>query len=107
MARDRRGHIQTLPELAHGARSHAASQGRALPERVTIVEVGPRDGLQNEKNIIPTDVKVRLIDQLAQAGAWLRGAAPVLLPQSVRHCAGNLHPPPPPARTSPPPQACQ
>lgn len=39
-----------------------------LPERVRIVEVGPRDGLQNEKVNVPTDVKVRFIGMLAEAG---------------------------------------
>lgn len=37
-------------------------------ERVRIVEVGPRDGLQNEKVIIPTDAKVEFITALADAG---------------------------------------
>ena len=36
--------------------------------RVTIVEVGPRDGLQNEKGVVPTEVKVALIDRLTDAG---------------------------------------
>ena len=40
----------------------------ALPRKVRLVEVGPRDGLQNEKAIVPTDVKVALIDKLADAG---------------------------------------
>ena len=35
---------------------------------VRIVEVGPRDGLQNEKQIIPTATKLELIERLAQAG---------------------------------------
>lgn len=39
-----------------------------LPDRVTIVEVGPRDGLQNEAKILPTSDKVRLIEALAQTG---------------------------------------
>ena len=39
-----------------------------LPGRVKLVEVGPRDGLQNEKQIIPTAVKVGLIDRLCDAG---------------------------------------
>ena len=39
-----------------------------LPPRVRLVEVGPRDGLQNEKAMVPTDVKVALIDLLADAG---------------------------------------
>jgi len=39
-----------------------------LPTRVRLVEVGPRDGLQNEKAMVPTDVKVALIDRLTAAG---------------------------------------
>jgi len=39
------------------------------PRRVTIVEVGPRDGLQNEIERVPTDDKVAFIEQLADAGA--------------------------------------
>ena len=39
-----------------------------LPPRVRMVEVGPRDGLQNEKGTVPTDVKVGLIDRLTDAG---------------------------------------
>jgi len=39
-----------------------------LPSRVRLVEVGPRDGLQNEKATVPTDVKVALIDRLTEAG---------------------------------------
>ncbi len=39
-----------------------------FPSEVTIVEVGPRDGLQNEKQNVPTADKVRLIESLAQAG---------------------------------------
>ena len=37
---------------------------RKHSEFVKIVEVGPRDGLQNEKQIVPTNVKVRLIEIL-------------------------------------------
>ena len=39
-----------------------------LPKRVRVVDVGPRDGLQNEKAIVPTEVKVALIERLADAG---------------------------------------
>jgi len=39
-----------------------------LPERVTIYEVGPRDGLQNEKSVVATDVKVEFIRRLLAAG---------------------------------------
>lgn len=39
-----------------------------LPQRVRLVEVGPRDGLQNEKSEVATDIKVALIDMLTDAG---------------------------------------
>ncbi|MCL2418389.1 MAG: hydroxymethylglutaryl-CoA lyase [Conexibacteraceae bacterium] len=41
---------------------------RALPESVRIREVGPRDGFQNEPEVLPTDVKIKLIELLAAAG---------------------------------------
>jgi hydroxymethylglutaryl-CoA lyase len=41
---------------------------RDLPPAVRLVEVGPRDGLQNEQAMVPTDVKVTLIDMLTDAG---------------------------------------
>lgn len=40
----------------------------SLPQRVRLVEVGPRDGLQNETMMVPTEVKVGLIDRLTRAG---------------------------------------
>ena len=40
----------------------------ALPREVSIYEVGPRDGLQNESTIVPTEGKLRLVDALADAG---------------------------------------
>ncbi|MDH3535922.1 MAG: hydroxymethylglutaryl-CoA lyase [Gammaproteobacteria bacterium] len=40
----------------------------SFPERVKIVEVGPRDGLQNESAVVPAEIKVRLIEMLADAG---------------------------------------
>ncbi len=39
-----------------------------LPEKVRIVEVSPRDGLQNEKTVVPTEDKIRLIDALSETG---------------------------------------
>jgi hydroxymethylglutaryl-CoA lyase len=39
-----------------------------LPAKVRMVEVGPRDGLQNEQALVPTEVKVGLIDRLTDAG---------------------------------------
>jgi hydroxymethylglutaryl-CoA lyase len=39
-----------------------------VPEKVEIFEMGPRDGLQNEKRLIPTAEKIALVDTLSQAG---------------------------------------
>ena len=39
-----------------------------LPSRVQVVEVGPRDGLQNERGAIDTATKVALVDALSEAG---------------------------------------
>ncbi len=38
------------------------------PDRVTLVEVGPRDGLQNEPQVLPAATKIALIDRLSAAG---------------------------------------
>lgn len=40
----------------------------SLPKKVTIIEVGPRDGLQNEKNQVETDVKLEFIRLLKKSG---------------------------------------
>jgi hydroxymethylglutaryl-CoA lyase len=40
----------------------------SLPSRVTVYEVGPRDGLQNEPETLSTEVKVAFIDRLTEAG---------------------------------------
>jgi hydroxymethylglutaryl-CoA lyase len=39
-----------------------------LPKKVTMIEVGPRDGLQNEKNFVPTETKIQFIRALKEAG---------------------------------------
>ncbi|XP_027551828.1 3-hydroxymethyl-3-methylglutaryl-CoA lyase, cytoplasmic isoform X1 [Neopelma chrysocephalum] len=53
------------PAAAHAAQEPQAS---GLPEYIKIVEVGPRDGLQNEKVIVPTDIKIELINRLSKTG---------------------------------------
>jgi hydroxymethylglutaryl-CoA lyase len=60
-----------------------------LPAKVRIVEVGPRDGLQNEKGEVPTAVKLELIDRLADAGLPAVEAtafvSPKWIPQMADH----------------------
>jgi len=61
----------------------------ALPKKVRIVEVGPRDGLQNEKQEVPTKVKLELIERLADAGLKAVEAtafvSPKWIPQMADH----------------------
>ncbi|XP_059376329.1 hydroxymethylglutaryl-CoA lyase, mitochondrial isoform X1 [Carassius carassius] len=63
--------------------SVSATQSSSLPERVKIVEVGPRDGLQNEKTVVPTEVKIRLIDMLSEAGLPVIEATSFVSPKWV------------------------
>lgn len=58
-----------------------------LPQYVKIVEVGPRDGLQNEKAMVPTDVKVQLVNQLSDAGFVNIEAASFVSPKWVPQMA--------------------
>jgi hydroxymethylglutaryl-CoA lyase len=67
---------QTMPQItANGA------------GRVQIVEVGPRDGLQNERVRVPTATKVRFIEALADAGLKRIEATSFVLPQAIPQLA--------------------
>lgn len=61
-----------------------------LPKRVKIVEVGPRDGLQNEKEIISPDVKIQLVDRLTKAGFSNIEAASFVSPKWVPQMASSV-----------------
>ncbi len=58
-----------------------------LPARVTVVEVGPRDGLQNEKGVVSTADKVRFIDLLSVAGFHVIEATSFVSPKAVPQLA--------------------
>jgi hydroxymethylglutaryl-CoA lyase len=60
-----------------------------LPNRVRIVEVGPRDGLQNEKVAVDVATKVALINQLTDAGLGYIEAGSFVSPKWVPHMAGS------------------
>ncbi|MGB7193817.1 MAG: hydroxymethylglutaryl-CoA lyase [Collimonas pratensis] len=60
-----------------------------FPSKVKIVEVGPRDGLQNEKETIPAEVKIALVDQLTQAGFVNIEAASFVSPKWVPQMASS------------------
>lgn len=55
----------------------------ALPKHVKIIEVGPRDGLQNEQRSVPTEVKIELIERLAEAGLPVVEAGAFVSPRWV------------------------
>jgi hydroxymethylglutaryl-CoA lyase len=57
------------------------------PERVTVTEVGPRDGLQNESRIIDLADKVRLIDALSRTGLTRIEAASFVSPKAIPQMA--------------------
>ncbi|KAB2928276.1 MAG: hydroxymethylglutaryl-CoA lyase [Dechloromonas sp.] len=61
----------------------------SLPRQVKIVEVGPRDGLQNEKEIVPTAIKIELIDRLSDAGLPSVEATSFVSPKWVPQMADN------------------
>lgn len=58
-----------------------------LPKKVKIIEVGPRDGLQNEKETIPADVKIELVNRLTDAGFANIEAASFVSPKWVPQMA--------------------
>ncbi len=58
-----------------------------LPLRVTVVEVGPRDGLQNEKGVIATADKIQFIDLLSEAGFPVIEATSFVSPKAIPQLA--------------------
>ncbi|HEX8956636.1 MAG TPA: hydroxymethylglutaryl-CoA lyase, partial [Burkholderiaceae bacterium] len=58
-----------------------------LPKRVKIVEVGPRDGLQNEKETISAEIKIELVNRLSRAGFSNVEAASFVSPKWVPQMA--------------------
>lgn len=60
-----------------------------VSNRVNIVEVGPRDGLQNEKSIIPPVVKIDLINRLGKAGMTIIESGSFVSPKWVPQMAGT------------------
>lgn len=60
---------------------------KGIPRFVKIVEVGPRDGLQNEKNTVPTGVKVELIRRLVSSGLPVVEATSFVSPKWVPQLA--------------------
>ncbi|KAI6792098.1 hydroxymethylglutaryl-CoA lyase [Hortaea werneckii] len=73
----------------HLSRRTFTSSTRALADNVRIVEVGPRDGLQNEKQSIPAETKIELIRRLARTGLDTIEAGSFVAPKWVPQMAAS------------------
>lgn len=60
-----------------------------MSDQITLVEVGPRDGLQNEKQTIPPDLKIDLINRLSQTGLSIIEAGAFVSPKWVPQMAST------------------
>ncbi len=61
----------------------------ALPDKVKLVDVGPRDGLQNEKQAVPADIKIQLVHMLQDAGLKEIEVTSFVSPKWVPQMADN------------------
>jgi hydroxymethylglutaryl-CoA lyase len=75
--------VELGPELGQN------SSTMRLPAKVKIVEVGPRDGLQNEPGTVPAPIKIELIDRLSDAGLMAVEATAFVSPKWVPQMADN------------------
>ncbi|KAK5175384.1 uncharacterized protein LTR77_000523 [Saxophila tyrrhenica] len=66
-----------------------SSSSRACADQVRIIEVGPRDGLQNEKTSIPVETKIELINRLARTGLNTIEAGSFVHPKWVPQMAAS------------------
>ena len=71
----------------HVVSTRSTTDVTELPERVTIYEVGARDGLQNEKALVPTEVKAEFIRRLVDAGPPIIEATSFVHPKWVPQLA--------------------
>ncbi|KFH46771.1 Hydroxymethylglutaryl-CoA lyase-like protein [Hapsidospora chrysogenum ATCC 11550] len=67
----------------------ASSQQQVPDNRVKLIEVGPRDGLQNEKKTIPLQTKIELIERLAKTGVSTVEAGSFVSPKWVPQMANS------------------
>lgn len=80
-----------MPSLRNAPRTgnNALETDMALPKSVRIVEVGPRDGLQNEKSVISNDTKIEFINLLSSSGLKTIEAGSFVNPKWVPQMAGS------------------
>ncbi|KAL5013134.1 hypothetical protein ScPMuIL_007404 [Solemya velum] len=71
------------------ARNYAQFTVAGLPSFVKVVEVGPRDGLQNENTIVPTETKIEFINKLSEARLPVIEATSFVSPKWVPQMADH------------------
>ena len=71
-------------------KEHSSSNLNGKPNFVQIVEVSPRDGLQNESKPVPTEVKLQLINRLVEAGVSVIEATSFVSPKWVPQMADHV-----------------
>lgn len=62
---------------------------KMLPKYVKVVEVGPRDGLQNESEIVPTEIKIEFINRLSETGLKVIEVTSFVSPRWIPQMADN------------------
>ncbi|XP_055710574.1 hydroxymethylglutaryl-CoA lyase, mitochondrial isoform X1 [Phlebotomus papatasi] len=82
--------FQAHPYLRRLGSRRYFSQKTTLPKSVRIVEVGPRDGLQNEPKILPASTKIELINRLSDTGLKTIEATSFVSPKWVPQMADNV-----------------
>jgi hydroxymethylglutaryl-CoA lyase len=78
-----------VPVSLQSCRNKSSSLLSGIPDKVKIVEVGPRDGLQNEAVPVSTENKIALITKLAEAGCSFIEAGSFVSPKWVPSMADS------------------
>ncbi|XP_029673254.1 3-hydroxymethyl-3-methylglutaryl-CoA lyase, cytoplasmic-like, partial [Formica exsecta] len=81
---------QTILQLTSKIRSHVRCYASNQPgDFVKVVEVAPRDGLQNERKVVPTEIKVDFIDRLSTTGLRSIEVTSFVSPKWIPQMADN------------------
>lgn len=75
--------MKVYQQTLHVLKNQRGLLGNKFPNQVKIVEVSPRDGLQNEKSFVPTEAKVELINRLSDTGLKVVEATSFVSPKAI------------------------
>ena len=75
--------MKVYQQVVHVLKHKRGLLGNSFPKQVKIVEVSPRDGLQNEKTFVPTESKVELINRLSETGLKVVEATSFVSPKAI------------------------